>query len=100
MKSKLTITIDKNVLERAESYALKRDIINHLNHSLKEITGKSTSTLINERIISEAKALLQHTNWNISEIAFALGFEYPTYFNNFFKKLSGTNPKAFRELAV
>ena len=100
MKSKLTITIEKNVLERAESYALKRDIINHLNHSLKEITEKSTSTLINERIISEPKALLQHTNRNISEIAFALDFEYPTYFNNFFKKSTDTNPKAFREVTV
>jgi AraC-like DNA-binding protein len=52
--------------------------------------------LISERIISEAKALLQHTDWNISEIAFALGFEYPTYFNNFFKKITGVNPRSFR----
>lgn len=71
--------------------------INHLNRSLKETTGKSTSTLINERILREAKALLQHTDWNISEIAFALGFEYPTYFNNFFKKLTGTTPRSLRE---
>ncbi|MDI1321866.1 MAG: helix-turn-helix transcriptional regulator [Algoriphagus sp.] len=88
-------------LRTAKDYAGNLSVhINHLNHSLKEITGKSTSTLINERIVSEAKALLQHTNWNISEIAFALGFEYPTYFNNFFKKLTGTNPKSFRELVV
>jgi len=39
---------------------------------------------------------LQHTNWNVADIAYALGFEYPTYFNNFFKKLTGTNPKTLR----
>lgn len=88
-------------LRSAQDYASNLSIhVNHLNRSLKDVTGKSTSTLINERIISEAKALLQHTKWNISEIAFALGFEYPTYFNNFFKKLTGTNPKAYREVEV
>lgn len=74
--------------------------VNYLNKSLKETTGKSTSTLINERITTEAKALLQHTNLNIAEIAYALGFEYPTYFNNFFKKMTGTNPKSVRSQMV
>lgn len=74
--------------------------VNYLNKSLKETTGKSTSTLINERITTEAKALLQHTNLNIAEIAYALGFEYPTYFNNFFKKMTGTNPKSVRSQKV
>ena len=70
--------------------------INHLNRCVKEITGKSTTTVISERLVSEAKSLLQHTDWNIAEIAFALGFEYPTYFNNFFKKMTGSNPRSFR----
>lgn len=70
--------------------------VNHLNRSLKEITGKSTTTLINERITNEAKAILRHTDWNISEVAYALGFEYPSYFNNFFKRMTGTSPKAAR----
>jgi len=43
-------------------------------------------------MIHEAKALLQHTNWSVAEIAYALGFEYPTYFNNFFKKKTGQIP--------
>lgn len=74
--------------------------VNYLNRVVKEVTGKPTSAHIAERIISEAKALLQHTNWNVSEIAFALGFEYPTYFNNFFKKLAGSTPKAVRALSA
>lgn len=70
--------------------------VNHLNRSVKEITGKSTTAHITERIISEAKALLQHTDWSIADIGYSLGFEYPSYFNNYFKRLTGTVPKSLR----
>lgn len=84
-------------LRTAQDYANNLSIhVNHLNRSLKKVTGKSTTTLINERIIMEAKAILQHTDWNIAEVAYSLGFEYPTYFNNFFKRMTGTNPKSLR----
>ncbi len=84
-------------LKTAKDYADNLAVhVNHLNRSLKEVTGKSTTTLINERIASEAKAILLHTDWNVTDVAYALGFEYPTYFNNFFKKMTGTNPKSVR----
>ncbi len=70
--------------------------VNHLNRAVRALTGKSTSVHIAERIVSEAKALLQHTSWSTAEIAYGLGFAYPTYFNNFFKKQTGTNPSALR----
>lgn len=85
------------LLKTAQDYAKNLNIhANSLNRAVKEVTGKPTTVHISERIISEAKALLQHTDWNISDIAYALGFEYPTYFNNFFKKNTGTNPKSLR----
>ena len=84
-------------LKTAQDFAKQLSVhVNYLNRSIKEVTGKPTTTHISERIISEAKALLQHTDWNIAEIAYSLGFEYPTYFNNFFKKITGTNPKSLR----
>lgn len=84
-------------LRTARDYAASLAVhVNHLNRSVKEITGKSTTTLIAERIIMEAKALLQHTDWTSSEIAYALGFEYPTYFNNYFKRMTGIAPSALR----
>jgi AraC family transcriptional activator of pobA len=84
-------------LKTAQDYARNLNVhANYLNRAVKEVTGKPTTAHISERIIGEAKALLQHTDWNISDIAYALGFEYPTYFNNFFKKNTGTNPKNFR----
>ncbi|MCB2406580.1 helix-turn-helix domain-containing protein [Hymenobacter lucidus] len=72
--------------------------VNYLNRVVRELTGKTTSAHIAERIIAEAKALLRHTNWSTAEIAYALGFGYPTYFNNFFKKQTGTSPSALRAL--
>ncbi len=84
-------------LKTAQDYAKSLNVhANYLNRAVKEVTGKPTTAHISERIINEAKALLQHTDWNISDIAYALGFEYPTYFNNFFKKITGTNPKSLR----
>jgi AraC-like DNA-binding protein len=88
-------------LKTAQDYARALHVhVNYLNRAVKEITGKSTTTHITERIIGEAKALLQHTDWNISDIAYALGFDYPTYFNNFFRRLTGTNPKSLRTQEV
>ncbi|TWJ00804.1 helix-turn-helix protein [Mucilaginibacter frigoritolerans] len=70
--------------------------VNHLNRAIRHTTGKTTTDHIFERITSEAKALLKHTNWNIAEISYCLGFEEPTHFNNFFKKHTQTTPSAYR----
>ncbi|RFS26612.1 AraC family transcriptional regulator [Chitinophaga silvatica] len=49
--------------------------VNHLNRAVKEITGKSTSSHISERIVAEAKDLLRHTDRPIADIAYSLGFD-------------------------
>ncbi|SFB90464.1 helix-turn-helix domain-containing protein [Spirosoma endophyticum] len=88
-------------LTTAQDYARSLNVhVNYLNRAVNEVTGKSTTAHIAERVLSEAKALLQHTDWNISDIAYALGFDYPSYFNNFFKKFTGTNPRNFRLVMV
>lgn len=88
-------------LKTAQDYAKYLSVhVNYLNRSVKEVTGKTTTSHIAERIIGEAKALLQHTDWNIADIAYSLGFDYPTYFNNFFKRMTATNPKAVRAQEV
>lgn len=70
--------------------------VNHLNHAVKEVTGKTTSEHIAKRITTEAVALLKHTEWNIAQIAYCLGFEYPANFNIFFKRQMGSTPKSLR----
>lgn len=85
------------LLKKAADFAAQLSVhVNHLNRAVKEVTGKTTSTLIAERIIQEAKSLLLHTDWNINEVGYSLGFEYPSYFNNFFRKQTSLTPVAFR----
>lgn len=84
--------------KRATDYASRLSVhVNHLNRAVKEVTGKTTTEHIADRITNEAKALLRHTDWNVSEIAYSLGFEYPAYFNNFFKKQTDQTPRSFRQ---
>ena len=88
-------------LKTANDFAEKLSVhVNHLNRALKEVTGKTTTEHISGRIIREAMALLRHSDWNISEIAYGLGFEYPAYFNIFFKKHTGHTPMEARSLLV
>lgn len=70
--------------------------INHLNKCLKEALGLTTITLIANRIMVEARMLLKNTTWNVSEIAWCLGFDEAAHFINFFKKHAGLSPNAFR----
>lgn len=69
---------------------------NHLNKVLKETTGRNTTEIINGRIAEEAKILLKQTQWNVSEIAFALGFDEVAHFSNFFKKHTTLSPLKYR----
>lgn len=71
--------------------------INHLNSAVKKATGKSTSVFINEKIYGEARSLLAYTHYSVAEIATALGFEYQTYFNRFFKRHAGIAPLVYRK---
>ncbi len=84
-------------LRSAKDFAEKLYVhVNHLNRAIKITTGKTTTDLITERLINEARALLKHTDWNISEISYCLGFEEPAHFNNFFRKQLQMNPSAYR----
>ncbi len=74
--------------------------VNHLNKVLKETTGKTTGEIIGSRMFQEAKTLLSRTHWNVSEVAFTMGFEEVAHFSNFFKKHSGQSPQQFRELQL
>jgi len=71
--------------------------INHLNAVVRQVTGKSTTTHIAERLIAESKALLHYSDWTVSEIAYCMGFDYPNHFTTFFKKHTGQTPLSVRK---
>ncbi len=70
----------------------------YLSDLLKKETGKNTQDLIHFYLIEEAKSILLSTDKSVGEIAYALGFEYPQYFNKLFKKKTGKTPVEFRSM--
>jgi AraC family transcriptional regulator, transcriptional activator of pobA len=84
-------------LRTAKDYADRLAVhVNHLNKVLKENTGKTTTEIIGSRVTQEAKILLKQTDWNVSEIAYSLGFEEVAHFSNFFRKQMDVSPAQFR----
>jgi AraC family transcriptional activator of pobA len=84
-------------LRSASDFAQQLNVhVNHLNRAVKETTQKTTTQIIAERILRESKVLLKQSAWNVSEIAYALGFVEVTHFDNFFKKHMDLSPSKFR----
>jgi AraC family transcriptional regulator, transcriptional activator of pobA len=59
--------------------------------------NKTLSSIINERIIIEAKRELYLTNKTVKEIAYELGYEDEYYFSRFFKVNADVSPQLYRE---
>lgn len=70
----------------------------YLSDLLKKETGKNAQDHIHYYLIEEAKNLLLGSDKPVGEIAYALGFEYPQYFNKLFKQKTGKTPVEFRSL--
>lgn len=86
-------------LRAASAFADRLSVhVNHLNKVLKETTGQTTTALINNRFIQEARTLLKQTDWSVSEVSDSLGFEEVAHFSNFFRKHSGVSPLSFRDI--
>ncbi len=77
------------------------DMLNISARTLTKYVSQSAHSsplqIINDRIVLEAKRLLQHTSLNIKEIGYSLGFEDPSYFAKFFKRQEGIMPSEFRK---
>lgn len=69
----------------------------NLNLICKNILHQTVSEIIETRKLIEAKNQLTHSNKNISEIGFDLGYNEKAYFTNVFKKRTGQTPSEFRK---
>lgn len=69
-----------------------------LSNIFTKLSNKTPLQFIHERKMLEAKRLLTHTNKNISEIGFEIGFEDVQGFSRFFKKNELKSPTEYREL--
>lgn len=92
------ISLQKPLVGKTPAYfaGLLNTTVDHLNQTLKKITGKTTRDVLHERIIEEANILLKHTNYSVKEIAWCLNFQETPHFVNFYKKLTKTTPLVYR----
>jgi len=69
---------------------------NYLNSCVKIITNKSPKQHINEVVISHSQILLSDFSKTISQVAFELNFNDPSYFGRLFKKITQQTPSKYR----
>ena len=68
----------------------------HLSKTLKEITNKTCSELIDEMVITEAKILLEDLGQSVAGVAEQLNFSDQFFFSKFFKRHTGINPSQYK----
>lgn len=68
-----------------------------ISRSFKKETGTSITQYINELRVKEAINLMDDDRYNITEIAFKVGFNDTNYFTKVFKKITGVTPSEFKK---
>ena len=94
-----TDLVEKNFSSRKGVAELASELgvtATHLTRCCNETCGKSALTILNDRIIFEARRLLRETKQPIQDIAAQLGFASPAYFARSFQSRAGQTPTQFR----
>ena len=87
-----------HAIHAVSAYAHRLNVTpGHLNDVVKRVTGRTVSSIIQDRLLLEAKRLLAHSDHSVKEIAHALGFDDPSYFTRFFRERVGESPGTFRD---
>lgn len=95
---KLQELIDANyrTIKSPAEYAEKMGMSEkHLNRICKTLLNKTTTDLITDRVILEAKRLLVQGGNSVAGIAGELGYFDASYFTRLFKKKTGETPASF-----
>lgn len=69
----------------------------YLSRIFKEITGFTVNEYINITRIKQAQQLLLHSDYNISQVSEAIGYDSITYFEKVFKKYLECSPLRYRK---
>ena len=65
---------------------------------IKKETGSSAQEYILAKTMDTAKEWLADPDKSISDVAYALGYQYPQYFSKAFKRIVGCSPNEYRTL--
>jgi len=71
----------------------------HLTRCCRQTCGRSALSLLNDRVIYEARQMLRDTRVPVQDIALTLGFSSPAYFSRSFLARAGDTPSGFRRKA-
>ncbi|GIL24351.1 MAG: AraC family transcriptional regulator [Bacteroidota bacterium] len=69
---------------------------NYFGDLVKRETGKTAQEYIQLRVIEVAKEKVLDVTKSVGEVAYALGFKYPSHFTRMFKQHVGHSPKEYR----
>lgn len=70
---------------------------NYFGDMIKKETGKTPQEHIQTKILNLAKENIIGTDQTVSQIAYALGFQYPQHLSRLFKKHVGCTPNEYRQ---
>ncbi|WP_327174529.1 AraC family transcriptional regulator [Streptomyces sp. NBC_01335] len=71
-----------------------------LTRATRAVTGAGAKQFVDDRVLLEAKRLLQHSRLPAKEVAGRLGFADASDFTKFFRLRTGATPAAFRAQAL
>lgn len=94
------LLVEKHLVNQKSpaQYAQQMNLsVYQLNAITKATLGKTSSSIINDYVVLEAKRHLLATSLQVNQVAYQLGYEDVSYFIRFFKKHMGCSPQAFRE---
>ena len=70
--------------------------IYHLSRIIKKKTGKTFTSLLQDKRLSRAAYLLKSTELNVDDISISVGYENISYFHRIFKKQFSLSPHNYR----
>ena len=86
-----------SVEEFAEGMNISRSL---LHKKLSALIGEPPGELIKRIRLNKAAKLIEQNPGNITEIAFEVGFNNPSYFTECFKKQFGVSPSQYNHQTV
>ncbi|WP_438803867.1 helix-turn-helix domain-containing protein [Metabacillus rhizolycopersici] len=71
----------------------------YISHAFKRTTGYSPMQYVIRRRIGEAQSYLFSTDKTVTEIAYIVGYNSASNFNNAFKEMVNMSPQRYREFS-
>lgn len=81
------------------TYAAQQNVsISWFLRCFRQVTGQTPMQYILSLRMTNAISLMRNTDWNLTQIAAAVGYDDPLYFSRLFRRHKGMSPSAYRKL--